>query len=197
MAVIETRLSSRVEAGFSVIPQRMTEVTPLRNGHEVRNARWDMARRRYTSRYAQYTRADRDELLAAIMATDGQTFAFLFKDWNDFRVTGQSLGAAPAGTTAVQLVKTYTFGSQTHTRTITRPVAGRLTVYEDDMTKPGSVSATTGLFTPTDAWIEGAAVTADFEFDVTVRFASDEVEFVLPHREIMEVNVELIEVFGE
>lgn len=197
MTVIETRLSPQVEAGFSSIPGHMTRVVTMQNGQERRNAMWTMAKRRYTGRYAKFTRADRDSMLDVVMATVGQTYAFLFKDWSDFDVTGQSLGTAPSGTTAVQLVKTYTFGSQTVTRTITRPVATSLTVYADGVAKAGAVDATTGLFTPTTAWTAGAALTADFEFDVTVRFATDEVEFILPHREISEVNCELVEVFGE
>lgn len=196
MSVIETRLSPKVETGFSAVPMRFTRVRNLQNGHERRNANWTQARRRYTGRYANFTRAQREELLNCVMACEGQLYAFLFKDWSDFSVTGQALGTAPSGTTAVQLVKTYTFGSQTHTRTITRPVSASLTVYEDAVEKAGTVDATTGLFTPSTSW-GGGAVTADFEFNVPVRFASDETEFLLPFRDITEVNVELIEVFGE
>lgn len=197
MSVIETRLSSKVEAGFSVVPARSTTLVSLRNGHEYRNARWSGSKRRYTAMYGAFTRAMRDELHAVWEAADGPVYAFLFKDWNDYNVTAQSLGNAPSGSTAVQLVKTYTFGSRTHTRTITRPVAGTLTVYQAGVAKAGTVDATTGLFTPSTGWTEGEPLTATFEFDVTVRFESDEIEFVLPHREIAEVNCTLVEVFGE
>ena len=202
MTVIETRLSPRVEAGFSAVPGYSTRVVTLRNGSERRNAMWTAAKRRYTSRYASFDATGRADILNCVMATVGQTYAFLFKDWNDYRVTAQSLGTAPSGTTAVQLVKTYTFGSQTVTRTITRPRSATLTVYQADgsgnpVAKAGTVSATTGLFTPATAWTSGRALTATFEFDVPVRFATDEIEFVLPHRDIAEVNCELVEVFGE
>jgi uncharacterized protein (TIGR02217 family) len=124
------------------------------------------------------------ELLNVAHACDGMTYAFRFKDWNDYRATAQSLGVAPSGTTAVQLVKTYTFGSRTHTRTITKPVSATVVVYQAGVAKAGTVDATTGLFTPSTAWTGGAALT-------------DDIEFVLPHREIAEVNCELVEVFGE
>jgi uncharacterized protein (TIGR02217 family) len=202
MTVIETRLSPKVEAGFTAVPVWNTRVVSLRNGHERRNAQQTMPKRRFSARYAKFTRAERGEMLNVVMATLGQTYAFLFKDWSDFDVTGQSLGVAPSGSTAVQLVKTYTFGSQTLTRTITRPVAATVVVYQADgsgnpIAKAGTVSATTGLFTPSTAWTAGRALTADFQFDLPVRFATDEVEFVLPHRDIAEVNCELVEVFGE
>lgn len=195
MTVIEERLSPRVEAGFSAMPTRYTRVRQLQNGHERRNANWTQARHRYTGRYAQWDRADREELLNLAHAAEGMTYAFLFKDWNDYRVENQMLDNA-SGTTPVQLVKTYTFGARTVTRTITRPVASTLTVYDGGVAKAGTVDATTGLFTPSTAW-SGGAITASFHFDVPVRFASDEIEFVLPFRDITEVNVELIEVFGE
>lgn len=197
MSVIETRLSSRVEAGFSVVPARKTTLVQQRNGHEYRNADWSRSKRRYTAAYGNFTRASRDELQAVWEAADGPVYAFLFKDWNDYNVTGQSLGNAPSGSTAVQLVKTYTFGSRTHTRTITRPVAATVVVYQNGVAKAGTVDATTGLFTPDTAWTEGQPLTATFEFDVVVRFESDEIEFILPHREIAEVSCTLVEVFGE
>lgn len=197
MAVIETRLSPKTEAGFSAVVASSTRVVSMRNGQERRNANWSMKRRRYTARHAGWTQAMRDELLNLAHASEGQLYAWLFKDWADYSVTGQSLGTAPSGTTAVQLVKTYTFGSRTHSRTITRPVSATVVVYEDGVAKAGAVDATTGLFTPSSAWTGGSALTADFQFDVPVRFASDDIEFVLPHREICEVNCDLVEVFGE
>lgn len=197
MAFLDFRLSTRVEAGFSAIPMHLTRVTTLQNGNEKRNSQWANAKRRYTSQYAGFTRAERDELLNAVEATDGQTYSFRFKDWNDFNVTGQALGLAPSGTTAVQLVKTYSVGPRTKTRTITKPVSAGLVVYQNGTPKAGTVNTLTGLFTPSTAWTTSAVLTADFEFDVPVRFATDEIEFVLPHRDIAEVNCELVEVFGE
>lgn len=197
MAVIDTRLSPKSEAGFSAVVGSSTRVTAMRNGQERRNANWTMKRRRYTARHAGWDAAMRAELLNLAHACEGQLYAFRFKDWADYSVTGQALGTAPSGSTAVQLIKTYTFGSQTHTRTITRPVAGTVVVYENGVAKAGTVDTTTGLFTPSAAWTAGATLTADFQFDVPVRFASDDIEFVLPHRDICEVNCDLIEVFGE
>jgi uncharacterized protein (TIGR02217 family) len=139
----------------------------------------------------------RAELLNLAHAARGSLYGFLFKDWNDYSVTAQSLGTAPSGSTAVQLVKTYTYGSETYTRTITKPVASTVTVYENGVAKAGTLDDTTGLFTPGTAWTGSAALTWTGEFLVPVRFASDDIEFVLPHRDIAEVVCELVEVFGE
>lgn len=197
MAFLDFRLSTRVEAGFSVIPGHSTRVKTLANGNEKRNANWTGSKRQYTSAYAAFNRAERAELLNAIEATDGMVYAFRFKDWNDFGVQDQALGLAPASSTPIQLIKTYTFGPRTKTRTITKPVAASVVVYENGIVKAGTVAGLTGLFTPTTAWTPAAVITATFEFDVPVRFATDEIEFVLPHKEICQVNAMLVEVFNE
>lgn len=196
MSLITARLSTQVEAGFSATSRYQTDITQLHSGQECRNVVWPYPRRTYTTRYAKWERTAREELLASIYVTQGQAHSFLFRDWNDYRVEAQSLGNAPAGTTPVQLVRTYTFGSTTRSRPIRKPVASTVVVRQLGVLKSGTVDAATGLFTPATAWTEGAALTADFEFDVEVRFASDEIEVVLPHRDICEVNCDLVEVFA-
>jgi uncharacterized protein (TIGR02217 family) len=196
MTIIATRLSAKAEVGFSAVVSFSTRVRELKTGYERRNANWLNPKRRYTARTAGWTPAMRAELLNLAHAARGSLYSWLFKDWNDYSVTAQTLGTAPSGSTAVQLVKTYTYGSETYTRTITKPVASTVTVYEDGVAKAGTLDEATGLFTPSTAWA-GGALTWTGEFNVPVRFASDDIEFVLPHRDIAEVVCELVEVFGE
>lgn len=197
MSLLDVRLSTRVEQGFSAVRVANTRVVPLKNGHERRNANWSGKKRRYTSRYATFTADEAEELLAFSEIADGRANSFRFKDWSDFKATAQPLGTAPSGTTPVQLQRTYTRGAYSRVRTITKPVDGTVVVYQNGTPKAGTVDTSTGLFTPSTSWTGGATLTADFQFDVPVRFATDEIEFVLPHRDIFEVNCDLVEVFGE
>jgi uncharacterized protein (TIGR02217 family) len=174
----------------------------LQNGHERRNGQWAGKKRRYTAKYAGWTQAMREDLLDQVMVADGRLYSFPFKDWLDYRVSQQSLGVAPSGTTPVQLVRTYAKGSTTKSRDITKPRASTVTVYQDNgagvlVAKAVSVDSTTGLVTPTTSWTAGRAIAWSGDFDVCVRFATDEPEFILPDREICEVVCELVEVFGE
>lgn len=194
MALIATRLSTRVEAGFSVAPQYKTSVRALRSGHESRNADWATPLRRFSASFAAFNDAERAELIGCHTAALGQLHTFLFRDWLDYRAQGVSLGVAPSGSTPVQLVKPSTWGGSTTTRTILHPVAATVVVYQNGVVKAGTVSALTGLFTPTTGWTAGQPLTADFDFDVAVRFATDMAAFTMPHREIAELAVELIEV---
>jgi uncharacterized protein (TIGR02217 family) len=197
MPFMDVRMSTKVGLGFSSVPRRLTRVKDLENGNEKRDGKWSQSKRRFTAQYAEWDRAMRADLLDTIEAMEGQLYAFRFKDHNDYKVKGQPIGLAPAGSAAVQLVRTYTKGPKTTTRTITKPVASKVKVYQDGVLKAVTVGGLTGLLVPTTAWDEGAELTADFEFDVPVRFATDEVEFILPHLDICEVHCELVEVFNE
>jgi uncharacterized protein (TIGR02217 family) len=84
---------------------------------------------------------------------------------------GQLLGTGDDTQTQFQLVKHYPSGSVVEVRTITKPVAGTVRVYLDDVEQASvwSVDTTTGLVTFSAAPALGVEVTADFEFDVPVR----------------------------
>ena len=75
----------------------------------------------------------------------------------------------------IQLVKEYPSGSVIEVRTITKPVAGTVKVYLDGVEQLSgwSVDTTTGLVTFGTPPALGVEVTADFEFDVPVRFDTD------------------------
>lgn len=196
MAFIEDRLLECVAYGFNFGPERSTRVKNLRSGHEVRNANWAISRWRGSASYQNILPEDYGTLLGAFERANGMTNAFRFKNWLDYSVTGQSLGAAPAGTVAVQLVKTYpVFGGSGVTKTIKKPVAGTVTVYQDGIAKAGTIDTTTGLFTPSTAWTEGFALTADFEFDIGVRFAQDWLPFSYDDWQAINGEVSICEVY--
>lgn len=196
MSFIEARLDDCVALGFQATPAYNTEITPLQNGKEQRNVNWTRARRTFSAAYQNFTAEEFAALLAAFHAARGSAYAFRFKDWTDYRVTLGSLGNTPgANQTPVQLVKVYTFGGQSVTRTITKPVAGTVTVYQNGIAKAGSIDTTTGLFTPSTNWTAAAALTATFEFDVPVRFISDDIPATAEDYRLTTASAELIEVF--
>src|SRR5687768_751170 len=97
------------------------------------------------------------------------------EDWTDYRATGQLLGTGDDAATQFQRVKHYPSGSVIEVRTITKPVAGTVKVYLDDVEQLSgwSVDTTTGLVTFSMPQALGVEVTADFEFDAPVRFDTD------------------------
>lgn len=178
-------------------------IKTLANRHEKRNKQGDLMLHIFSLPFLNIPdNAYLNYIKSAYMALGGPTDSFLAKDYGDHLAQDEALGLAPAGTTPVQLVRNYSFqGLASYTRDITKPLPATVVVYEAGVPKAGTASATTGLFTPSSAWSEGAELTADFEFRVPVRFD----EMVLPltidnrsgDRYVMNGAVTLREVFGE
>jgi uncharacterized protein (TIGR02217 family) len=144
-------------------------------GHEKRNVNWSEARGRWDVASGLKKQAQIDELIAFFRARRGKAYGFRFKDWTDFKAIGQLLGTGDGTQTEFQLVKHYPSGSVIEVRTITKPVAGTVKVYLDGALQLSgwSVDTTTGLVTFGIPPALGIEVTADFEFDVPVRFDTD------------------------
>jgi uncharacterized protein (TIGR02217 family) len=193
MSFINTRLSQAVAYGFTGGPEWSTQVVPMDNGREHRNAQWLYPRHRYSAQYNNLRPDARDIVLAAFHACRGQLHAFRFKDWNDFEAMNEPLAVVPGTATPVQLLKTYSFGGAATTRLIQAPVAGTVTVYADGVAVAGTLDAETGLFTPDAAWA-GAVFTWSGEFDVWVRFASDYNAFTIGNWQAHTADIELVEV---
>ncbi len=103
------------------------------------------------------------------------------EDWTDHQALAQSLGVGDGASKTFQLVKHYPSGGVVESRIISKPVAGLVKVYRDGVEAASgwSVDTTTGLVTFTTAPATGVQVTADFSFDVPVRFDSDQMEVTI------------------
>jgi uncharacterized protein (TIGR02217 family) len=176
MSFVEIRFPEDISYGSSGGPGYATDVVSTESGHEQRNVNWQEARARYNVAHGVKTQAQLDTLIAFFRARKGRAYGFRFKDWGDFSATGQLLGTGNGAATQFQLVKRYTSGGVTETRRITKPVAGSVTLYLNaaPLTSGVSVSTTTGIVTLTAPPANGVAVTANFEFDVPVRFDTDQ-----------------------
>lgn len=121
------------------------------------------------------------ELIAFFRARRGRAYGFRFKDWTDHQALAQSLGVGDGSARAFQLVKHYPSGGVVETRVIAKPVAGTVKLYRDGVlsTSGWSLDPATGLVTFTNAPAAGVQLTADFTFDVPVRFDSDQMDITI------------------
>jgi uncharacterized protein (TIGR02217 family) len=169
-------------------PERRTDVVTLTNGHEERNTPWAHSRRRYDAGLGLRSLDDVAELIAFFEARQGQLYGFRWKDWADYKSSVPSAEVRPEdqvlaiadGTTATfQLLKTYRSGEHRYHRPITKPVAGTVVLAVDGVEmREGAqfdLDVTAGLVTLYEVPNAGAEVTAGFEFDVPVRFDSDQI----------------------
>ena len=86
-------------------------------------------------------------MACANRARRGKAYGFRFKDWTDYKATGQLLGTGDGAIKAFQLVKRYPSGSIIEVRTITKPVTSTVRAYKDGVEQLAgwSVDVTTGL----------------------------------------------------
>lgn len=177
MAFHDVRFPEDIAYGAVGGPAFSTDVVAVKSGREKRNINWSRARRRWDVAHGVKTQAQLDALVAFFLNRGGRAHSFPFKDWTDFRLPRQVIGLGDGAATAFQLVKTYTdAGGHGHDRPITKPVVASVRVWLNGAEQTGgwSVARLTGLVTfdappPADAVVE-----AEGEFDVPVRFDTDE-----------------------
>ena len=181
MSFVETRFPADISYGSGGGPEYSTDIILMASGHEQRNINWSAARARYNVAHGVKTQAQLDALIAFFRARKGRAYGFRFKDWTDFKVTGQVIGTGNASVTAFPLRKTYSNGSVNEERIITKPVNGSVAVYLNGVLQNSgwSVNTATGIVTFSSAPGNGVIVSADFEFDVPVRFDTDRLSATL------------------
>ncbi len=189
MAFHEIRFPANLSFGSVGGPERRTEIVTLQNGHEERNTPWAHSRRRYDAGVGLRSLDDVETLIAFFEARGGELNGFRWKDWSDYKSCpasktpsplDQVIGLGDGVQTVYQLVKTYRSGQQTYTRPIVKPVLGSVLVAVAEDPKVEGLEFTadpaTGQITFADPPALGAQITAGFEFDVPVRFATDRIQ---------------------
>lgn len=179
--MIEDRLTEDIEVNATAKPRFSTEIVTTDGGHEVRNSRWAYPRHVFEFNLAPNTRDSQDflEFRDLYYAAGGAFETFRFKHWADFEGENELLGIGDGLTTEFQLVRNYTRGAVTRQRKITRPVADTVAVYRNGILVGGAgIDYDTGIVTIAPAPAIGQQITADFEFDIPVRFMDDEIEMV-------------------
>jgi uncharacterized protein (TIGR02217 family) len=210
MAFHDVRFPTRVSIGASGGPERRTEIVVLGSGYEERNSRWADSKRSYNAGYGIKSVDDLHTVIAFFEERRGRLHGFRWKDWTDYKscapgatltALDQGIGAGDGVTGAFQLIKTYGATYAPWVRTIQLPVAGSVLVGVDGLPQDPEnflVSVNTGVvtFLPEHIPPADAVVTAGFEFDVPVRFDTDQLEINLsdieagsiPHIPIVEIR---------
>jgi uncharacterized protein (TIGR02217 family) len=211
MAFHAVRFPAGISLGATGGPERRTEIVVLGSGAEERNSRWADSKRSYNAGYGIKSVDDLHAVIAFFEERRGRLHGFRWKDWSDYKscapgaapsALDQEIGTGGGETASFQLKKTYGASFAPWARTITQPVAGSVLIAVDGVAQAAdrfAANLTTGVVTFVAEHIpdEGAAVTAGFEFDVPVRFDTDQLEINLaqieagsiPHIPIVEIRL--------
>ncbi len=174
----EVRFPENIAYGVSGGPEYATTIVVTASGYETRNINWSAARGKWDAASGLKNQTQLDALIAFFRARKGRAYGFRFKDWTDFKATAQPLGVGNGSLKLFQLTKTYSSGGYDEKRIITKPVAGTVKLYLNGVLQGAgwTVNTTTGLVTFGVAPGNSVLVTADFEFDVPVRFDTDKLD---------------------
>lgn len=117
-----------------------------------------------------FSKAEWEYLFNFFYNVRGSAIAFKYKDWGDYQAINQAIADADGAETEFQLIKTYS----DYFKPIYKPVASTIKIYlEGVLQTSGYTVNSVGLVTFTTAPASGVAISADFEFDLVVRFEND------------------------
>jgi uncharacterized protein (TIGR02217 family) len=207
MAFDDVRFPTAISRGSSGGPERRTEIVVTGSGAEERNSRWANSRRRYNAGFGVKSLDDIHTVIAFFEERRGRLHGFRWRDHRDWKscapraqpsALDQVIGVGDGTRAGFQLVKRYGSGLRDYLRTITKPVAGSVRVAVAGTAVTGfTVDGLTGIVTFASNRIPaaGAQVTAGFEFDVPVRFDTDELRINLAQFEAGDIpEIPLVEI---
>lgn len=205
MSFIDERFPDSYAYGAIASDDWMAEVVETLNRHESRNLPVADVRRSWDLSTTGKTKAQRNGIHDYFLAMRGPVHSFPFRDLFDYECERSIIAIGDGSDTTIQLVKPYTVGSETYSRTITKPITSTVRVWINDIEQVSgwSVSRTTGIITFSSAPASSAVVEASFEFDVPVRFVESKLSWRADNRNAAAGliffcdSLSLIEVIGE
>jgi uncharacterized protein (TIGR02217 family) len=196
ITVDNVRIDDCIEQGATGGPTFSTGLLTSDNGVESAIENWTQARRFWDISYGLRTKAMYDITLAFFLARRGKARGFLFKDWTDYQMPRQSIGTGDGTTTAFALAKTYADTVIPYNRVITRPVRTPTDTLEAWVNGVSTGAFTyvqgSGIITFSVAPPNGQDVEAACEFDVPVRFDTDQLPMNITWQEAVAMQNILI-----
>ena len=183
---VEERLELGIDYGAVGGPSFSTEIIENAAGLEQRNAllwlplgRWQLGERMLLD--SAYDSIQEVQYLRSFHSSKrGSKTGFRFKDWSDYRAVNVQIGIGDGSSKEFQLIKIYQVGDYYTVRPILKPVAASVKLYLDELPiTTWAVDETTGIVTLDVPAANNRVITADFEFDVPVRFEADKIEWTL------------------
>lgn len=212
MTIPAYRLPEYIERGSSFGPSFRNVIQEAISGNEQRFAQWTKCRLTGDLSYGLENSTDKmgdfQIILAMYRAHFGSLYPFRFRDWSDYTATNDVFGTGTGSQTAYQLSKTYdpqakifgTAGTYFYVRDITLPT-GTPVIKKANVVQVAGTDyniSSSGLVTFVTAPAAGAQLVWSGEFDVPVRFDTDQLPVVLNEADLTSVrSIPIKEVIGE
>jgi uncharacterized protein (TIGR02217 family) len=174
-----------------------TLIASSQSGRENRMATSDKPKSMYDLTGFRLSRAQFHELKCFFNARVGRKYAFRFRDNLDYHVNKEFITKSDGFAKIFYLQKNYKDKISPYIRKITKFYAKSLKVYANEsLVKVKIMDELTGKIELENKITKGSIISADFEFDVIVRFNSDNIDYSFEKDgSICLKNLQLIEVF--
>ncbi|WP_444919315.1 DUF2460 domain-containing protein (plasmid) [Microbulbifer sp. CnH-101-G] len=195
---VEQRLLDEVAYGSTFGHSYKTDIKELRNGVERRNSEWDYPLASGAVLFEKLQSGHHSLVMAAHHACRGSAIGFRFKDWSNYTASHEVIGFGTGEAATYRLSKTHIFGPLSATIPVYKPVVGTVTIYANGQPIAHSLDYTSGrVQLSADA---GAEITWSGEFDIPVRFESDDLQFSVDHKTaggfMLSADVEVVQIRG-
>lgn len=179
----EVRFPEDISYGSSGGPGFKTNVFELASGHEQRNIEWSLAKANYDVSYGIKQREQMEDVLDFFYARRAKAYGFRFKDWMDYTISRQSIGLGTGGD--IQVYKRYEpLTEYAYDRPILKLVPGSVSIWANGIAQAATlVDTKTGLLDTSG--LVGQDIEIECEFDVPVRFDTDEIKIAHDDWELM------------
>lgn len=175
----EVQFPTRIAYGASGGAEFNTSIATTVAGFEQRNINWHKARGKWDISTGIKNKADIDMVIAFFRARFGKAYGFRFKDWSDYKGSSQMISDGIHQN--YQLAKTYHSGEHSYRRIIKKLVKDSVKIYFDDVLQQKGfvVDPTKGSITLKEPVVKNILIKVDYEFDVPVRFDTDQINISL------------------
>jgi len=200
MAFVEARFPDDISWGSVGGSQFRTTIVESAGGYEQRNIDWEGRRGKWNVAHGAKTAVQMDRLIEWFHAMRGRAHGFRFRDHRDYTAESEWIGDGDGVETDFQLIKTYTIETESYVHTISKPVDGTIKIYLDGVEQDEGVDwtldYTTGLVTMAVApLLAGPEVlTWAGEYDVPVRFDSDEMNVSDDFEDVASWDLSVVEI---
>ena len=172
---IELRFPDDIAYGSACGAEYSTDVVTTSSGYEYRNINWSEARLKYNVLCGIKNQEQLDKIIALFRICKGRGIGFRFKDWSDYIAFNQLIGIGDGCSREFQLIKQYKFGSSITNRVIKKPVKKTISIYLNNIKTNAIIDHKTGRIIFDTPIEKDTSITADYEFDVPVRFDADQI----------------------
>ncbi|MFP3012948.1 MAG: TIGR02217 family protein [Rickettsia sp.] len=191
----DIRMPEFIESFAVGKPEFSTSHAITKSGREARHLDRNYSCQKYLIKNARLSSSEFKQFNSFFKARRGSNFAFRFRDYADYKVTNGMIAKGDGNLNKFQLKNIYSDSIALYERVITKPVNNSVILYINNVRAMGIVDYNDGIVTLPSPLGQDVILTADFTFDVAVRFSIDSFEYSYCNDGSIELsNIELVEV---